>query len=179
MEERLKQLRAYFGLSQVKFAQRIHKTPSYISNAETGRCHISEECCLKISQEFGIHYRWLIAGEGEMFLSEHVPAPVDEKNVRQRIKQIRKSAKLTQEQFAYTIGYSKMQICLIETGKSKPSDVFVQKVAVTYGISPEWIRTGTGVMEEVTKDDVDDKLIQWLRSHPEVVKDLKHKYGLE
>lgn len=179
MKERLKCIREYFGLSQAGFAQRIHKAPSYISNVETGRCRMSEECCQEICREFGIHHHWLISGEGKMFLTECVPAPVDEENVGRRIKQIRKKAMITQEQFGNTIGYSKMQVCFIETGKSKPSDAFMQRVADAYGISLEWIKTGSGTMAVVPRDDVDDRLIEWLRSHPEAVKDIKRRYGLE
>lgn len=140
---------------------------------------MSEECCLKICREFGVDYHWLIAGEGEMFLGDHAPAPVDEKNVGQRIKQIRQKAKVTQEQFGNSIGYSKMQVCFIETGKSKPSDAFVQKVAAAYGIRLEWIKTGTGAMGKDPQEVVDDRLIEWLRRHPDAVKELKCKYGLE
>ena len=43
MKDRIKQIREHFGLSQAHFAQRIHKSPGFISLVESGRSDVSEE----------------------------------------------------------------------------------------------------------------------------------------
>ena len=43
LQDRIKQIREHFGLSQAHFAQRINKSPGFISLVETGRSNVSDE----------------------------------------------------------------------------------------------------------------------------------------
>ena len=58
-----------------------------------------------------------------------------------------------------------------------PSEAFINKVSSVFGVSDIWLKTGEGEMRAV--DPVDDRLIEWLRSHPEVAWELRSKYGLD
>ena len=133
MKDRIKQIREHFGLSQAHFAQRIHKSPGFISLVESGRSDVSEETIATICSVLPVNKEWLLTGEGEMTSQ----AAVDMENVGIRIKQLRKDLKLTQKQFAAATGYTNIQIHLVELGRVKPSDKFLQKVGAVFGVSQE------------------------------------------
>ena len=173
MKDRIKQLREHFGLSQAHFAQRIHKSPGFISLVESGRSDVSEETISAICSVLPVNKEWLLTGEGEMTSQ----AAVDKENIGIRIKQLRKDLELTQKEFAAATGYTNIQIHLVESGKVKPSDKFLQKVGAVFGVSQEWLLTGVGARESRV-DQVDDKLIAWLNEHPEIIQELRMRSGL-
>jgi len=61
MQERFKKIRQHFGLSQAQFAQKIKKSPGFISNVETGRSDVSEVTIQTICSMFGIDEEWLMS----------------------------------------------------------------------------------------------------------------------
>ena len=73
-------------------------------------------------------------------------APVDKESMGVRLKSVRKDKKLTQTQFASAIGYSKLQICFIETGRNNTSNELIHKVVSVFGVNLEWLLTGEGEM---------------------------------
>ena len=175
LKDRIKQIREHFGLSQVHFAQQINKSPGFISLVEAGRSNVSDETIETICSRFPINEVWLRNGEGKMTDD----APVDMKNIGIRVKQLRKEMKLTQEQFAAATGYTNTQIHLVESGKVNPSDKFLRRVCETFDVSFEWLMTGTGEMYGVREDRVDEKLLDWLNKHPEVIRELRRRSGLD
>lgn len=140
LQDRIKQIREHFGLSQAHFAQRIHKSPGFISLVESGRSDVSEETIATICSVLPLNREWLLTGEGEMTSQ----AAVDMEKIGIRIKQLRKDLKLTQKQFAVATGYTNIQVHLVESGKVKPSDKFLRKVSEAFDISLEWLMTGVG-----------------------------------
>lgn len=66
--------------------------------------------------------------------------------MKERIKQIRKSMCLTQEQFAKRIGITGSALSLIESGKSKPSKQTTFLICREFGVNEEWLQTGKGDM---------------------------------
>ncbi len=103
-----------------------------------------------------------------------------------RIRQLRKSLKLTQAQFASMIGLSQNYITLVESGDRSPSDRTVADICRVFSISQEWLRTGKGDMYAVgsrsavaeqfgelaaRKDPIIDGFIQFLSTRtPEQLK---------
>lgn len=174
MKDRIKLIREHFGLSQAHFAQRIHRSPGFISLVESGRSDVSEATIAAICSVLPVNKDWLLTGEGEMTSQ----AAVDMENVGIRIKQLRKDLKLTQKQFAAATGYTNIQIHLVESGKVKPSDKFLQKICDVYKVSQEWLLTGVGD-REARVDQVDDKLIAWLNGHPEIIQELRMRSELD
>ena len=175
LKDRIKQIREHFGLSQARFAQRINKSPGFIALVETGRSNVSDETIETICSEFPINEAWLRNGEG-MMTDE---APVDLKNIGIRLKQMRKDMKLTQDQFAAATGYTSTQIYFVESGKVNPSDKFLRRVSEAFDVSFEWLMTGTGEMHGVHEDRVDENLLEWLNKHPEVIRELRRRSGLD
>ena len=177
MKDRFKQLRTHFGLSQVQFAQRIQKSPGFIANVETGRSEVSDDTIREICSVFAIRFDWLKTGSGDMFLPGREVGEADKNKAGLRIKMVRKEHGLTQQQFADTIGYSKMQIHYVENGKTIPSNELLYRVSLEYGVAYEWLLSGTGDVK-AEEAILDDALIEWLKTQPELVRELRMRSGL-
>lgn len=63
-----------------------------------------------------------------------------------RIQQIRKTAKMTQDEFAEKIGVSKNFVWMIEKGERVPSDRTVKDICREFKVNYEWLTKGTGDM---------------------------------
>jgi len=180
VKDRIKQLREGLHLSQAQFAQRIQKSPGHISNIEVGRVKISDNLIDYICETFSVNKEWFVNGKGEMFCSD--AAARLEKEIQQkcdvggRIKAVRNALHLTQMEFSEKVGYSKPQIAFVETGKKTPSNVFLHNVAEICGVSEQWLVDGVGSMND---RPIDEKVIRFLESHPDVVDEIIEKYGLE
>lgn len=64
---RIKQIRTTVGLSQVKFAERIAISSSYLAEIELNNKVASERIIRLLVSEFNVDDCWLRTGEGEMF----------------------------------------------------------------------------------------------------------------
>ena len=67
IHDRVKQIRQSTGLSQVKFAERLAVSSSYIADFELARKPIKERIIRLICTEFNVDERWFRTGEGEMY----------------------------------------------------------------------------------------------------------------
>lgn len=67
----------------------------------------------------------------------------------ERIKELRKALRMTQEQFASELGLSRNFIALLETGSRVPSDRTVSDICRVYHVSEAWLRTGEGDMYDL------------------------------
>jgi transcriptional regulator with XRE-family HTH domain len=65
--DRIKHIRNTLNLTQMKFAERIAISTSYLAGIETGDRRVTARINRLIANEFGIEEQWLKTGEGEMF----------------------------------------------------------------------------------------------------------------
>jgi transcriptional regulator with XRE-family HTH domain len=72
--------------------------------------------------------------------------------VNQRVKQIRKTLKLTQNDFSRSLSVSIGLIACIETEKRAVNDRTIKLICDSFSVNPQWIRTGEGDVF-VQKDD--------------------------
>lgn len=70
--------------------------------------------------------------------------------MNERIKTLRKSLGLTQEEFSAKIGLSRNFITQIESGAKTPSDRTLKDICRIFNISYIWLTEGCGEMEEST-----------------------------
>lgn len=63
-----------------------------------------------------------------------------------RIKQLRKAANLTQQEFADRLKIKRNTVATYEAGKSVPSDAAVALICREFHVNDEWLRTGSGEM---------------------------------
>lgn len=107
-----------------------------------------------------------------------------------RIKSIRESFNLTQEEFGKRIGSARNTIANYETGNRTPSNAVITSICREFNINEEWLRTGNGDMHiQVNPDDRyasnvgkllrtdDETIIRWVNAiaetNPEKLKEIE------
>lgn len=77
--ERIKEIRKYFGVTQQEFAERIKVKRNTVATYEMGRSIPSDAAIALICKEYGIREIWLRTGAGEML--EHDPKETEISNL--------------------------------------------------------------------------------------------------
>lgn len=67
-----------------------------------------------------------------------------ETKLKERLKKLRKSLDLTQQEFADRLKVPRNTIGGYEVGKSNPSDAAVNNICNTFHVNEKWLRTGEG-----------------------------------
>ena len=82
MNERIKEIRLYFGLTQVEFGRRIGVKQSAVTGYENGNRQPLDTVITSICREFGVNEEWLRTGEGPQFIeitrAEQIQQMVDD-----------------------------------------------------------------------------------------------------
>ena len=74
--------------------------------------------------------------------------------MNERIRKLRASLGLTQQEFADQLGISRNNIATYEIGKSNPGDSAIILMCKTFGVNERWLRTGEGEMRvKVSADE--------------------------
>ena len=74
MNERIKEIRKFFGLNQTEFGKRIGIKQGSVAGYESGSRVPMDSIVTSICREFGVSEHWLRTGEGEMI----IPKTMDE-----------------------------------------------------------------------------------------------------
>ena len=110
---------------------------------------------------------WLINGDGEPVFTGEPSASVlckPSDNVGGRVKQIRKTAELTQTEFGKRIGLSQAGVLSIEKNTTKLTPFTLAKIEEEFDVGADWLMYG----DEGKKDfPVSKKLIDWLWTDPD------------
>lgn len=72
MNERVKELRKFLGLSGEKFGERLGITRGAVSNIENSSRNVTEQLIKSICREFQVNEEWLRNGTGEMFITHDI-----------------------------------------------------------------------------------------------------------
>ena len=82
MNERIKEIRLSFGLTQVEFGRRIGVKQSAVTGYENGNRQPLDTVITSICREFGVNETWLRTGEGPQFVevtrAEQIQQMVDD-----------------------------------------------------------------------------------------------------
>ena len=95
--------------------------------------------------------------------------------MKDRIKAVRKHLGLNQTDFAIAIGVTRPMLATYELGKVVPRDPVLKSIAATYGVSFDWLKTGSGDMFEptfATPNTVIDTIISALQGENKTAKAL-------
>lgn len=82
-------------------------------------------------------------------------------NIAERVKQIRKEAGLTQQQFADRLGLKQNSIAQIEGGRNT-SDQTIRTICKEFNVNEAWLRDGIG--EPHTKQSWEEEVAQFVFS---------------
>lgn len=69
-----------------------------------------------------------------------------------RLKEVRRDAGLTQNDFASKIGLSRSAYSKYEAGSVNPASRFIKQIAVQFSVNEHWLITGEGDKYTKTKD---------------------------
>lgn len=78
--------------------------------------------------------------------------------MNERIKELRKVLRLTQEEFAEKIGVKRNTVATYEMGRSVPSDAAIALICREFRVREAWLRTGSGEMFEPNPESELDAL---------------------
>ncbi|MGX8704445.1 MAG: helix-turn-helix domain-containing protein [bacterium] len=80
--------------------------------------------------------------------------------MKDRLKELRKSMGLTQQEFADKIGIQRGTYAKYEVGRNEPIDAVINLICDRCNVREDWLRTGSGDMYiEAKRDDDIDRLI--------------------
>lgn len=100
-----------------------------------------------------------------------------------RIKYLRTTLNISQEQLGKSIGISKSGISAIENGTRNVTEKHIKLIAIAYNINEEWLRNGTGeIFEQLAEQEKIIKYTSLLFKNPkssivESIKNLIIFYG--
>ena len=86
--------------------------------------------------------------------------------INNRLKEIRKTLKINQSEFAAKIGMAQSGYSQVETGENTLTEQNIKLISLIYGVSESWLRNGEGKMFNQTtkpKDDDEKKLLEMFR----------------
>ncbi len=93
--------------------------------------------------------------------------------MNERIKLIRKEAKLSQEEFGNRIRITKSSVSLLESGRNKPSEQTIRLICREFSINEEWLRSGIGEMFRALPEE--DELSVYIEELLDGTDDKVHK----
>jgi transcriptional regulator with XRE-family HTH domain len=93
--------------------------------------------------------------------------------MKERLKQLRKVLKLTQQEFADRISVTRSAIASYETGANQPIDVVVSAICREYNVNEQWLKTGEGEMFNQSLNDEFEALCERRNFNPQERKLMK------
>ena len=90
----------------------------------------------------------------------------------ERIREIRKTMKLTMEQFGEKIGVTKSTISNIENGNRNATEHMIKSICREFNVDYMWLTTGEGEMFVTTDDDFQARIDQIMFGQDESRKNL-------
>ena len=140
IEKRIKLLRERIGYSQLDIAKKVGVNRSLIALWENGYANISLKQLIKLSYIFQVPIDYIlgIIDEIDNFHYSFI-YKIDLKNIGVRLKEIRKSQNLTQENFAKKIDTKRSSISYYEIGKMMISTADLKQICETFGVSADYI----------------------------------------
>lgn len=76
-------------------------------------------------------------------------------SIYDRIKTVRKTARLTQQEFAEKLGLKQNTIATYEMGKTSPSERTLSDICRVFNVDPCWLETGEGEMFRAESADAE------------------------
>lgn len=89
--------------------------------------------------------------------------------MEERLKELRKTLNLTQQEFADKIGVKRNTIAQYESGRNAPIDAVITLICRTYGVDETWLRTGEGKMfiSRGRSEAIAQEVNRFMADHPD------------
>lgn len=145
--ERLKELREQSGLTQKQVAEHLDITQSAYAQWETGKLNPKKETIQKFADLFNVSYDYLWHGTSELQTTS-VIIETNSGTFPERLRQLRTEADLTQQQLADIVGTTQQNIAFWETGRQRPKQPSLIKLANYFNVSIDYLLVGKAQAEE-------------------------------
>lgn len=145
--ERLKELRKQSGLTQQQVAEYLDITQSAYAQWETGRINPKKETIQKFADLFNVSYDYLWHGTSEPQTTNAI-TETNSGTFPERLRQLRTEADLTQQQLADIVGTTQQNIAFWETGRQRPKQPSLIKLANYFNVSIDYLLVGKAQAEE-------------------------------
>ena len=102
--------------------------------------------------------------------------------MNERIKELRKTLRLTQQEFADSLNIKRGAVANYEIGRNEPIDAVVSLICKTFNVNEEWLRSGAGDMFlELPEEDEEAAYVSELLEDGEndlykLIKEIMHTY---
>ncbi len=103
--------------------------------------------------------------------------------MKDRIKSLRKSLDLTQQEFADRIGLKRNSVASYEIGRNEPMDAVILSICREFNVNEKWLKTGVGEMFKlIPEEDVVAAYVSELLEDDEsnpiytIIKEIMHTY---
>lgn len=102
--------------------------------------------------------------------------------MNERIKELRKKLKLTQQEFADALSIKRNTVATYEMGRNEPIDAVIALICKTFNVNEEWLRSGTGDMFlELPEEDEEAAYVSELLEDSDndlykLIKEIMHTY---
>ena len=73
--------------------------------------------------------------------------------MNERLKKLRKTLDLTQQEFADKLGVKRNTVAQWEIGRNEPSDAIIFSICREFDVNKDWLRTGEGEMFVIRSDE--------------------------
>jgi len=86
--------------------------------------------------------------------------------MNKRLREVRKTLKINQSDFAAKIGMAQSGYSQVETGENTLTEQNIKLICLIYNVNEKWLRTGKGEMFNTAskpKDDDEKKLLEMFR----------------
>lgn len=139
--ERLKELREKSGLTQKQVAERLNISQSAYAQWETGKLNPKKETIQKFADLFNVSYDYLWYGTSEAQITNAI-IETNSGTFPERLRQLRTKADLTQQQLADIVGTTQQNIAFWETGRQRPKQPSLVKLANYFNVSIDYLLVG-------------------------------------
>lgn len=140
IEKRIRSLRERIGYSQIEIANMLGVNRSLIALWENGYANISLKQLIKLAYIYQVPIDYLLGIIDEIDHYEyHYIDTMDLKSIGLKLKEIRKTNKMTQDKFAQKIDTKRSSISYYEIGRMMISTADLKQICETFGVSADYI----------------------------------------
>ena len=140
IEKRIRSLRERIGYSQIEIANMLGVNRSLIALWENGYANISLKQLIKLAYIYQVPIDYLLGIIEEIDDYEyHYIDTMDLKSIGLKLKEIRKTNKMTQDKFAQKIDTKRSSISYYEIGRMMISTADLKQICETFGVSADYI----------------------------------------
>lgn len=140
IEERIFNIRERIGYTQEELAKKLGVSRSLVNNWENGYANISLKQLIMLAYIYQVPIDYLLGIIEEIDNYEyHYIDTMDLKSIGLKLKEIRKTNKMTQDKFAQKIDTKRSSISYYEIGRMMISTADLKQICETFGVSADYI----------------------------------------